>query len=64
MSRKSKMLILASLATISCLASAHNFGKWSPLEMPPDRTMKVFNGKRTKPKKKKVKYKRKGEKRR
>ena len=64
MSRRSKMLILASLATINCIACSSNIGKWQPLEMPPDRTMKVFHGKRTKPKKKKLKYKRKGGRRR
>lgn len=61
MSKRSKMLILASLSAISIMAGGlHRVCDWNPLEIPPDKTMKVFYGKRTKPKKKKVKYKRKG----
>ena len=65
MSRRSKMLIMAHLSAISIMAGGvHSVHDWNPIENPPDRTMKVFHGKRTKPKKKKVKYKRKGGKRR
>lgn len=63
MSKRSKMLIMAHLSAISIMAGGvHSVHDWNPLEIPPDRTMKVFHGKRTKPKK--VKYKRKGGKRR
>lgn len=54
------MLILASLATIAmCAGGVHTAHNWNPLEVPPDREIKYFKSKRTKPKKRKIRFKKK-----
>lgn len=51
------MLILATLSAISIMAGGvHSVHDWNPLEVPPDREIKYFKSKRTKPQKKKIKY--------
>ena len=56
MSKRSKMLILASLSAMAICAGGANVHDWNPLEVPPDREIKYFKSKRTKPQKKKIKY--------
>lgn len=58
MSKRPKMLILAILSAIAmCSGGVHSVHDWSPIEVPPDREIKYFKSKRTKPQKKKIKYK-------
>lgn len=57
MIKRSKMLILASLSAIAiCTGGLHSVHDWNPLEVPPDREIKYFKSKRTKPQKKKLNY--------